>query len=361
MRLPRTIGTLLGIAMTTAVGKLVTVVTARHEAGPAMMGMRDLLKQLVPNLSFAQHKGSMGRVGVIGGSIDYTGAPYYAAAASLRFGGELAYVFCENSAAANIKSYSPELMVTPFYSAELIRQHTLPSASVIIPFLPRLHAVVIGPGLGRDEKAWAIVEPVIQATVAANIPIIIDADGLALLVDSRLHLIRGYARCILTPNKVEFDRLCQAALNFLPPEHEGQRGDLQPEKETHVRLKALCKSLEGVTVLVKGKRDVVSDGKFEAVLEIDEVGSPRRCGGQGDLLAGSLGVAAYWAFSRVPVDGTDDESTPNPALVASILASVVTRRAAEMAFGITRRATTTPDILEHIGAAFESVVPCVVE
>lgn len=34
----------------------------------------------------------------------------------------------------------------------------------------------------------------------------------------------------------------------------------------------------------------------EDVLIIDEVGSPRRCGGQGDILAGSLGAAMYWAI-----------------------------------------------------------------
>ena len=304
----------------------------------------------------------MGRVGVVGGSVDYTGAPYYAAAAGLSFGGDLSYVFCEKSAAPALKSYSPELMVTPFYCAELEQQQqTSPSASVIVPFLPRLHALVIGPGLGRNEHAWAILEPVILAAVAANLPLIIDADGLA-LIEGRLHLIRGYPKCILTPNMVEFGRLCSAALNSLGAEHEGLRADLQADMETHIRLRALCRALDGVTVLVKGPKDMVSDGKFEDVLEIDEPGSPRRCGGQGDLLAGSLGVAAHWAFNRFPDKANDtNESTPPPAMLACVLASVVVRRAAGMAFAEKKRATTTPDILKHIGAAFETVVPCVIE
>ncbi len=58
-------------------------------------------------------KGDYGIVGVVGGSLDYTGAPYYAASASLKAGADLAFVFCAPAAAAPLKSYSPELMVSP--------------------------------------------------------------------------------------------------------------------------------------------------------------------------------------------------------------------------------------------------------
>lgn len=61
------------------------------------------------------HKGERGRIGVVGGCELYTGAPYYAAMASLRSGGELATVFTSKDAAIPIKTYSPELMVVPKY------------------------------------------------------------------------------------------------------------------------------------------------------------------------------------------------------------------------------------------------------
>ena len=54
-----------------------------------------------------------GRVVVIGGSLEYCGAPYYAAMGALRTGSELAWVLCAPEAAVPIKSYSPELMVLP--------------------------------------------------------------------------------------------------------------------------------------------------------------------------------------------------------------------------------------------------------
>ena len=76
----------------------------------------------IPNcvmpLTFDSHKGSSGRVGVLGGSAQYTGAPYYAGMASLKAGADLAYVFCAQEACLPIKSYSPELMVAPVYSTQ---------------------------------------------------------------------------------------------------------------------------------------------------------------------------------------------------------------------------------------------------
>ena len=70
---------------------------------------------IVPPFDANSHKGSMGRIGVIGGSQDYCGAPYYAAVSALKFGADLSWVYCSQEAAIPIKSYSPELMVTPFY------------------------------------------------------------------------------------------------------------------------------------------------------------------------------------------------------------------------------------------------------
>lgn len=68
-------------------------------------------------LTAANHKGSSGRIGVLGGSKKYTGAPFYASMASLKVGADLAYCFCAEEASIPIKSYSPELMVVPVYRA----------------------------------------------------------------------------------------------------------------------------------------------------------------------------------------------------------------------------------------------------
>lgn len=81
----------------------------------ALPDVTALTLNVVPPLDASSHKGTMGRVGVVGGSKDYCGAPYYAAVSALKFGADLSWVYCSQEAAIPIKSYSPELMVTPFY------------------------------------------------------------------------------------------------------------------------------------------------------------------------------------------------------------------------------------------------------
>ena len=85
------------------------------------------VQRLVPPLSFDSRKGQNGRIGVLGGSYEYTGAPYYAAQSALQAGADLAYVFCADGAAPAIKSYSPELIVLPclLYTSPSPRDATL--------------------------------------------------------------------------------------------------------------------------------------------------------------------------------------------------------------------------------------------
>jgi hypothetical protein len=120
------------------------------------------LRLLVPDLDSSKfHKGQAGKIGVVGGCEEYTGAPYFAAMSALRMGADLAHVFCAEGAGHVIKSYSPELIVHPYmreggsgssggthtaYDAELVTE----AMEKIEPWLDRMSALVVGPGLGRD-------------------------------------------------------------------------------------------------------------------------------------------------------------------------------------------------------------------
>lgn len=78
------------------------------------MSSRSLLsevKQLIPPLSDALHKGQAGRVGIVGGSRDYTGAPFFASMSCMRFGADMSHTICEPEAGNVIKTYSPDLIV----------------------------------------------------------------------------------------------------------------------------------------------------------------------------------------------------------------------------------------------------------
>ncbi|ORX83729.1 Ribokinase-like protein, partial [Anaeromyces robustus] len=175
-------------------------------------------KKIIPPLTHELHKGQSGRIAVIGGSEEYTGAPFFSAMSSLKLGTDLAHIFCEKKAAIPIKSYSPELIVHPYLqNLEHLKKHNAQQVDIdakideiverVSSIFPRLHVLVIGPGLSRDQGLITTVEKIIEKAKAVNLPLVIDADGLW-IIQNNPDLIKGYKPAILTPNVVEFNRLC---------------------------------------------------------------------------------------------------------------------------------------------------------
>ncbi|XP_036311761.1 ATP-dependent (S)-NAD(P)H-hydrate dehydratase isoform X1 [Pipistrellus kuhlii] len=304
-----------------------------------------LVKNIIPPLTSKKHKGQAGRIGIVGGCQEYTGAPYFAAISALKVGADLSHVFCTREAAPVIKSYSPELIVHPVLTLPLPARKPLsistPSLSdspdavhEVEKWLPRLHALVVGPGLGREDALLKNVEGILEASKARAIPVVIDADGLWLIAQQPT-LIQGYRKAVLTPNHVEFLRLLEAVLTD-PVDSSDRRG-------AGLRL---SQALGNVTVVQKGEQDVISDG--EQVLECNLQGSNRRCGGQGDLLSGFLGVMVQWALHA----GPEKMNGFSPPLVAAFGACSLTRQCSHQAFQKYGRSTTTSDMIPEIGPAF---------
>ncbi|XP_064871007.1 ATP-dependent (S)-NAD(P)H-hydrate dehydratase-like isoform X2 [Oncorhynchus nerka] len=260
----------------------------------ARRGMDDILplvKNIVPQLTSKKHKGQDGRIAIIGGCQEYTGAPYFAAISALKVGADVSHVFCAKAAATVIKSYSPELIVHPVLDS--------PNAvEEIEKWLPRLHCLVVGPGLGRDEMLLKTAKEVIEKSKARDIPIVIDAHHEPL--DSSDH----------------------------------QRSAME-----------LSVAMGNLTVVLKGEDDLITDGN--KVILCRQEGSGCRCGGQGDLLSGSLGVLAHWAYTSA-----DMTKSVNPSVVAAFGACSLTRQCNRQAFHKHWRATTTTDMIQEISSAF---------
>lgn len=154
-------------------------------------------------------------------------------------------------------------------------------ASAVIDMLPRIHVLVIGPGLGRDPLMQDVCAQVITAAKKSALPFVLDADGLY-LAQTRPELVQGYRECILTPNVVEFGRLCKS-----------QDLDVEKFKEgSGEGAEALARKLGGVTVVQKGARDWISNGERTMVSDLE--GGRKRSGGQGDTLTGSLATFLGW-------------------------------------------------------------------
>ncbi|RZF41852.1 hypothetical protein LSTR_LSTR005314 [Laodelphax striatellus] len=292
---------------------------------------KDLIKTakcLLPELEFKNHKGSCGRIGVFGGSIEFTGAPYYAGYSALRTGVDLVYIFCASAAAQAIKTYSPELMVLPYLDDQ-------DAINKIAPWLSRLHAILIGPGLGRHQYVSKTLTQVLDYLESNNLatPLIFDADGLFFL-SQHPSLLRNYrGNVYITPNIVEFKFLTKSVLN------------VSVENIDENVITALPKSLgNNVTINLKGFNDIMSfNGQ---IIRCDVEGSPRRCGGQGDMLSGILSAFAAW----VKIKGNSIlPSTSIPAeLIASYTASYIVRSCNKLAFIDNGRGMIVTDMLEKI-------------
>ncbi|XP_014665400.1 PREDICTED: ATP-dependent (S)-NAD(P)H-hydrate dehydratase-like [Priapulus caudatus] len=263
------------------------------------------VKSFIPPLTTDKYKGQAGRIAVIGGSKEYTGAPYFAAISALKVGADLSHVFCASEASVVIKSYSPELIVHP-----LLEQMCLNVSRVI-------------------EKARSM-----------KIPMVIDADGVHLLTIEP-DIIKNYERAILTPNAVEFSRLYQSVLGKDPN---------CGVDTVAASVSELSRAMGNVTVVRKGAVDIISDGHH--VMQCDGQGSLRRCGGQGDLLSGSMGSFLHWSSMAVENDTQEPTLRKHGAgACAAYAACLLTRECNRLAFRDHGRSMTCSDMIVAIHRA----------
>lgn len=311
----------------------------------------NIIRKITPTLDLSRYKGQAGKIAIIGGCREYTGAPYFAAISALKIGADLSHVFCTKDAAPIIKSYSPELIVHPLleesYSVrdEDRRSTATKVLAEVNRWMERFDCLVIGPGLGRDPFLLDCVSEIMKHARQLNIPLVIDGDGL-FLVTNTLDLVSGYPLAVLTPNVNEYKRLVQRVLNCEVD-----------DQEASAQLLSLVKGIGGVTVLRKGKSDLISDG--DAVCSVSTFGSPRRCGGQGDILSGSVAVFLSWARQRISIEGDLGTGPTNPTVLGCIAGSALLRKAASVAFENKKRSTLTSDIIEYLGKSLEDICPAI--
>ena len=144
-------------------------------------------KKCVPKLTQTLHKGQCGRIGVIGGSHDYSGAPYYVAMTALRLGADLSHIFCTKEIAPSIRSYSPDIIVHSTLDSGRVEDTT--------QWFNRLHAIVVGPGLGRDPSIFTAALKLVESAKQQNKLLIFDADSIHLLAQNP-SLFTNYPRVV---------------------------------------------------------------------------------------------------------------------------------------------------------------------
>ncbi len=160
------------------------------------------IQALLPQRKIDGHKGDFGKVGIVAGSVGYTGAPTLSAKAAMRSGTGLVFLYVPESIYEIEAMKNTEVMVFPLKTADH-ELHPI-AAEQVLPPLQAYDACLVGPGLGKSEGAAAVVR---AAIAHLECPLVLDADGLNLAAEHIHELDGRKAPLIMTPHEGEFLRL----------------------------------------------------------------------------------------------------------------------------------------------------------
>ena len=126
---------------------------------------RQLARALLPPRDRLGHKGTFGRVYVLGGCTGYTGAPVYAGESAVRTGSGLVFV-----------GVPGEIYPIAAARCEAAMVHPLPrDYAALLDRIQACDAALIGPGLGRSREIETLVPALLRDL---TLPVILDADGI---------------------------------------------------------------------------------------------------------------------------------------------------------------------------------------
>jgi NAD(P)H-hydrate epimerase len=220
-----------------------------------------IVENFIPARKSASRKGDNGIVLVIGGSYIYHGAPILSSLAALRCGTDLVYTSVPKINVTPTRAISPNLIVIPLVDQKL----TLGAVKKLVGALPRnLHSATIGMGLAIQEKNSLL--HLVESLLNRDVRLSLDASA---LIPEVLPLLAN-KNVVVTPHAGEFKRL----FGCVPSDSKNERIQL-------VEKHALD---NGVTILLKGPTDIISNGNTTYLCEKNT--PAMTVGGTGDVLSG---------------------------------------------------------------------------
>ena len=275
------------------------------------------------NRDSSSHKGNNGRLLVIGGSKDYSGAPAIAGMAAIGAGADLVYVASPQNAAEAIKSTSPDLIVKSLEGDKLSLKHS----DEILSLVDNVDSVLIGPGAGIDEDTSKLFNILVTKIKK---PIVLDADALKQV---ELSLIKNREDIILTPHIFEFKSFFKVE-NDLKLDIDSY--DFSKVDENITEFQKIIRQIKG-TVVVKGKYDLILSGNKFKINKSGNAGMT--VGGTGDALAGisasllSRGLSSFDSAS---------------------LATFINGLAGDEAYNIKGNGFSATDLVSYIGSVIKN-------
>jgi NAD(P)H-hydrate epimerase len=248
----------------------------------------------------------------MGGTQGMAGASILAARAALRSGAGMVRLVVQAASIPTVQTAVPAALTRAWPDSDDEIQDTICDWA---------HALVIGPGLGRDADTRHRIERVLRAWRG---PVVLDADALTLFEgDARaLGSVLGDRKSIITPHVVEFARLTGLAVDAV------LRAPFDVGRDLAATL--------GSIVLLKGVPTVITSADGRCV--VSARGTPALAtGGSGDVLAGIAGTL---------IAQTDDP------LEAAACAAWIHGRAGEMAGVRGARGTDIDDVVDALSTVW---------
>ncbi len=225
----------------------------------------DLLKPALPQRQLDGHKGTFGKLLIVGGAVGYTGAPYLTASAAVRTG-------------CGLVSLGVPKTIWPIEAAKCVSAMPFPlpekngmlagkALPQILEKLDGCDVLALGPGLGRSRETARLVWELLKTEK----PLVLDADGINAL-SGHIDLLdaRRGRPTVLTPHEVEFARI---------------GGDLsRGDRERAAQDFAMA---HGCVLVLKGHRTVTASPEGDVLVNITG-GSGLAKGGSGDVLTGVI-------------------------------------------------------------------------
>jgi NAD(P)H-hydrate epimerase len=272
--------------------------------GPSVI-TDDQVRSLLPRRTPTDDKWDAGAVVVVGGSLNYPGAPRLSGLGAMRAGAGYVTVATPRSIYGIVAGTLLEATYLPL--PETDGELGPAAAEALGKELGRYRAMVLGPGLGREKGTASFVErllgvaqrrrgtlgfgpgageePAAEPTLPPTIGLVVDADALSLLAEIANWHERLTQPAVLTPNVREMARLT------------GKEPEEIEQATWPVALEASA-NWKQVVVLKKGHSIVATpEGKLWTVAQAS---GALATAGSGDVLSGV--IAALLAQGLAPAD-----------------------------------------------------------
>lgn len=209
------------------------------------------------------NKGTYGRVAVIAGSKNMSGAAFLCSKAAYSTGAGLVKIYTHESNRTILQSQLPEAVMMTYEDYE-------GALSCIEDALQWATVIVVGPGLGVDTVSERMLY---ELLMNAEVPMVVDADALNILSNNIELLSTSSVQIIMTPHMKEMSRLIQKPVEEIA-------------KNRFAIAREFAKKMQ-VTLVLKDAKSIATNGGQQTYMNLAG-NNGMSTGGSGDVLAGII-------------------------------------------------------------------------